>query len=90
MTENKKELKDTHLNDLVLHMEDLLTENNIDVKLKCNIMLGVTAIVTECFRNPPSFDESFDIHDYCKTYAIRYCELLDNPVIKLLNKMFLE
>lgn len=85
MDVKKTELKDTELNSIVLNIEDILEE-----KAKCDIMLGVTNIVTECYKNPPSFEESKAIHAYCRPYALQYAELSDNPVCKLMAKLLLE
>ncbi len=89
MNEKKTELKDTKLNAIFLGIESALNESRIEEQAKCDIMLRITALVTECVKNPPLFEDAKDIHEYCYPYALSYTNLCDDPFMRLMAKLLL-
>ncbi len=75
-----------------MYEEFLYTVNHlsIDEREKCMLIMDMANVVSVVGRSNDPHLEASKLHLSTKKYAIRYAELSDNPVFKLLSSIFLE
>lgn len=79
-----EEVKETY--EEFLDMVNLLS---IGEREKCMLIMDMANVVSVVGRQEDPHLEASKLHLATREYAIRYAELCDNPIVKLLSSVFL-